>query len=61
MTIKKQEQLSSLLQEYYNELSKTCDYDCYNCDLGVLEDYGSGHSCSIEIVMRKIDEDLYEN
>lgn len=60
MTIQKQEQLSSLLDEYYNELSKTCNYDCYNCGPGVLEGYGSGHSCSIETVMRKIGEDLYE-
>ncbi len=61
MTRQNQEQLLSLLGEYYNELSKTCKYDCYNCELGVLKDYGSGHSCSIEIVTRKIDEDLYEN
>lgn len=61
MTRQKQEQLSSLLNEYYDEMSKVCDYDCYNCELGVLEGYSSGHSCSIEIIMRKIDEDLYEN
>ena len=60
MTLQKQEQLSSLLDEYYNELSKTCNYDCYNCELGILESYGSGHSCSIETVTRKISEDLYK-
>ena len=60
MTQQKQRILSSLLDEYYSELSQTCNFDCYNCELGVLEGYGSGHSCSIETVMRKINEDLYE-
>lgn len=61
MKRQKQEQLLSLLEEYYNELSKICDYDCCNCELGILEGYGSGHSCSIETIVRKIDKDLYEN
>lgn len=60
MTREKRKQLYLLLDEYYNELSKTCNYDCYNCELGILESYGSGTSCSIETVARKIDEDLYE-
>lgn len=60
MTREKRKQLSLLLDEYYNELSKTCNYDCYNCELRILESYGSGTSCSIETVTRKIDEDLYE-
>lgn len=60
MTREKRKQLSLLLNEYYNELSKTCNYDCYNCELGILEGYCNSHSCSIETVTRKIDEDLYE-
>jgi hypothetical protein len=59
MTRQKLEQLSSLLDEYYNEQSLKCDYDCYNCELGILEGYGSGHSCSIETVGRAIDNELY--
>ena len=59
MTRQKLEQLSSLLDEYYFEKSITCEYDCYNCELGVLEGYGSGHSCSIEVVTRNIDDELY--
>lgn len=59
MTRQKLEQLSLLLDEYYKEKSKTCEYDCYNCELGVLEGYGSGHSCAIETVARNIDEELY--
>lgn len=59
MTRQKLEQLSSLLDEYYFEQSIKCDYDCYNCDLGMLEGYGSGYSCSIETVARAIDEELY--
>ena len=59
MTRQKLEQLSSLLDEYYFEKSKTCEYDCYNCELGILEGYGSGHSCSIENVDRNIDNELY--
>lgn len=40
MTREKRKQLSLLLDEYYNELSKTCNYDCYNCELGILESFG---------------------
>ena len=58
MTEQKKKQRLSLLNEYYDEQSKTCDYDCYNCDIGVLEGYGSGHSCAIETVIRKIEEEL---
>ena len=60
MTIQNKKQLSILLDEYYGELSKTCNYDCYNCELGIIEGYGYGHSCSIETVSRKINEELYE-
>lgn len=60
MTREKRKQLSFLLYEYYSELFKTCNYDCDNCELGILESYGSGTSCSIETVARKIDGDLYE-
>lgn len=59
MTEQKLKQLSSLLDEYYYELSKTCEYDCYNCELGILEGVCSAHSCSIEVVGRYIDEQLY--
>ena len=51
-------QLSLLLEEYYKYKSETCRYDCYNCDLGILEGYGYGHSCSIETVERNVYEDL---
>lgn len=60
MTIQNKKQLSLLLYEYYKELSQTCEYDCNNCELGVLESYGSGHSCSVEVVERNLDEELYE-
>ena len=58
MTRLDKERLVFLLDEYYKELARTCGYDCYNCELGVLESYGSGYSCSIETVERKIDEEL---
>lgn len=51
--------LVSLLDDYYKEQSKTCDYDCYNCELGVLRGYGDGYSCAIEVVERNIVEELY--
>lgn len=51
--------LSSLLNEYYKEQAKTCDYDCYNCELGVLRGYYDGHSCAIEIVESEVDAELY--
>lgn len=59
MTKLDKERLAFLLDEYYKELAKTCEFDCYNCELGILEGHGSGHSCSIETVARKIDEELY--
>lgn len=60
MTMQDKKELSLLLYKYYNELAKTCNYDCYNCELGILEGYCNGHSCSIETVSRKLDEDLEE-
>lgn len=59
MTEQNLKMLSSLLDEYYKEQSKTCDYDCYNCELGILESYGSGHSCAIATVANQIDMELY--
>lgn len=59
MTVQQKKHLSTLLYEYYIELSKTCNYDCTNCDLGVLENYGSGYLCSVETVMRNLEVDLY--
>lgn len=59
MTEQNLKMLSSLLDEYYKEQSKTCDYDCYNCELGILEGYGCGHSCAIETVSSKINAELY--
>lgn len=61
MTKEKSQQLLNLLDEYYNELVKTCNFDCYSCEFGILEGYGYGHSCAIETVTRKIEEELYEN
>ena len=60
MTLQSKNQLLQLLYEYYTDLSKTCNYDCCNCDLGILDGYGYGHSCSIETVARKLEEELYE-
>lgn len=58
MTKQKLRQLLSLLDEYYQEKSKICNYDCYNCDLGVLPGYGYDHSCAIEIITSKIEDEL---
>lgn len=58
MNEQKLKQLSTLLDEYYKHKSKTCNYDCYNCVLGILEGYDDGHSCAIEIVERNVDRDL---
>ena len=59
MTKQKLWQLSLMLDEYYEEKSKTCEHDCYNCDLGILEGYGNMHSCAIETVMRQVDKEYY--
>lgn len=60
MNEQKLKQLSALLNEYYKYKAKTCDYNCYNCELGILEGYGDGHSCAIETVERNVDYDLSE-
>lgn len=59
MTNEQLKQLSTLLSVYYKERAKTCDYDCYNCELGVLREYGIGHSCAIEVVEEMVDTELY--
>lgn len=60
MTKRNLEILSDLLNEYYQEHCKTCNYDCSNCELGVLEGCGYGHSCAVETVIREVNVDLYE-
>lgn len=50
MTKENKKHLIELLDALYVEKSKSCDFDCYNCEYGILEDYYSGHSCSIEYV-----------
>ena len=59
MTRQNKEKLALLLDEYYKELAKTCEFDCYNCELGMLEGHGYGYSCSIETVVRNIELELY--
>lgn len=59
MTEQNLKQLLSLLDKYYQEQSKTCNYDCYNCDLGILRGRGWGLSCAIEIITEKIENMLY--
>lgn len=61
MTNKDKAKLVQLLDEYYEELSKTCDYDCTNCEMGILESYGSGYSCAIDTVANNIEEELYKS
>lgn len=60
MNEQKLKQLSTLLDEYYRYKSETCDYNCYNCELGILEGYCNGHSCAIETVERNVFRDLKE-
>lgn len=59
MTEQERKQLLESLYEYSKELAKTCEYDCYNCELGILENYGSGHSCAIDTVARNLELELY--
>lgn len=54
MTNEKKRELISLLDEYQQELNKKCDYDCYNCEMGILENYSSSHSCAIDVIVRYI-------
>ena len=59
MTEQNKKQLLSLLDEYYREQAKTCDYNCCTCRFGVLRDYGYGHSCAIEFVSEVLGVELY--
>ena len=59
MAEQERKQLLILLYEYSEKLAKTCNYDCYNCQLGILESYGSGHSCAIDTVIRNLESELY--
>lgn len=59
MTYEKKRLLSILLSEYADELNKKCNYDCYNCELGIYETYYSMCSCAIETVEKYIDCELY--
>jgi hypothetical protein len=54
MTEQNLKELSYLLEKYYKEKAKTCDYNCCNCELGILEGYGDGYSCAIETVERNV-------
>lgn len=59
MAEQERKQLLMLLYEYSERLSKTCNYDCYNCNLGILEGYGSGHSCAIDTVIKNLESEMY--
>lgn len=52
------EQLRTKLEKYYKEKCLVCNYDCSNCDLGVLESHSSGYSCAIETVMRNVERGI---
>lgn len=59
MNLKDKENLLKLLDQCYKEKAEKCNYDCYNCDYGVMEGYGYGHTCSIEVVGKLLGEELY--
>ena len=59
MTEQKLKQLLSLLNEYYKEKSKTCEFNCFGCDLAILKGCGYGPSCSIDVVVASIENELY--
>lgn len=58
MTRHRLEQLSSLLEEYYNDSIRQCRFDCFNCDLHVLQGYDC-HTCAIEVMIDQLDRELY--
>ena len=60
MTEESKEQLYVFLNEYYMDKSKTCNYDCYNCELGILESYGSMNSCAVEKIMKHLEIEYWE-
>ena len=49
--------LKELLYKVYNANVKYCDYDCCNCDYGILNSYGGSFSCSLEFVLDGINYD----
>ena len=52
------EELQDMLDRYYKFCTDSCDYDCFNCELGVLRSPFDSHSCAIEIVQEIISSDL---
>lgn len=58
MNIENKKVLLSLLDEYAKMRHKTCEYDCYNCDMGILESYGSSHSCALDVVANNIEYEI---
>jgi hypothetical protein len=61
MTKNDKEKLVSLLDEYTIEKHKTCKYNCCNCEMGILESYGSGYSCAIDTVANNIEWELHKS
>lgn len=51
--------LDNLLGELYNHERKTCEFNCLNCEYGVLKGYGDSYSCSIEHVQEVLMEVTY--
>lgn len=59
MTKHRLEQLSSLLEEYYNDNFRYCRFDCCNCGLSIKESCDEKHHCAIEMVIDQLDKELY--
>ena len=49
--------IQNLLKKVYNINYKYCDYDCCNCNYGILTSYGAGFSCSLEFVIDNLNYD----
>lgn len=42
--------LSTALHDLYKNETRTCEFDCHNCNFGIMKGPGDNYSCSIEFV-----------
>ena len=59
MTKEDRSALVYLLYKYYEEQVeiKKCQYDCTNCDLGMMVGYGYEYSCPISRIITEIENE----
>mgnify|MGYP003289971290 CR=1 FL=1 len=58
MTNQEKTILADLLDRYYEELTKTCEYNCNYCNYGVMQDYSGDCTCAIDVAYKIVANDV---